>query len=81
MRNIIFILIVIFMILIIYQIILAKSNTLESFQGTDATTIVTFATDIKQAQTDIKTLQDQVQELIQSNQDYKTQTVNNTPAS
>jgi type II secretory pathway component PulM len=81
MSNIILILIVIFIIIIVYQIILAKPNTLESFQGADATTIVQFATDIKQMQSDITTLQGQVKQLVQSNQNYTTQTVNNTPAS
>jgi hypothetical protein len=38
-------------------------------------------TNITQMQSDITTLQGQVKQLVQSNQNYTTQTVNNTPAS
>lgn len=81
MTNIILILIVIFIIIIVYQIILAKPNTLESFEGTDSTTVAQMQTNITQMQSDITTLQGQVKQLVQSNQNYSTQTVNNTPAS
>jgi TolA-binding protein len=81
MTNIILILIVIFIIIIVYQIILAKPNKLESFEGPDSTAAAQMQTNITQMQSDIKTLQGQVKQLVQSNQNYSTQTVNNTPAS